>query len=225
MEHDIALLTPTLVACCPPLAARKALTWRGMLSTRVRTLPGWTAAHAWRTVLFSSAKVEVGGGGSGHPCLASKLTFDWSQACSIGFMSGLPHSRRRRLCSKVSLGHLAGRRDQYPVSRSRLRMVGTDIRLPNWRNICFRRRGAEMKQFVWPFGAVDGLPVAWRFSSNLHTSSDVVGQSLGCAAKFVNASLRHAQHPGYFSLRIAICRQPDNSLQYLLWQILRHDPL
>ena len=35
----------------------------------------------------------------------------------------------------------------------------------------------------WPFGAVDGLLVAWRFSSNLHASSDVVGQSLSCVAK------------------------------------------
>ena len=32
--------------------------------------------------------------------------------------------------------------------RSRLRMVRTDIRLPNWRIMCIRRRGAEMKQFV-----------------------------------------------------------------------------
>lgn len=60
----------------------------------------------------------------------------------------LPHSRRRRLCSKVSLGHLAGRRDQYPAARSRLRMVRTDIRLRNRRIICIRRRGAEMKRFV-----------------------------------------------------------------------------
>ena len=36
----------------------------------------------------------------------------------------------------------------------------------------------------WPFGAVEGLPVAWIFSSNLHASSDMVGQSLGCVAKF-----------------------------------------
>ena len=60
----------------------------------------------------------------------------------------LPHSRRRRLCSKVSLGHLVGRRDQYPATRSRLRMVRTDIRLPNRRIICIRRRGAEMKRSV-----------------------------------------------------------------------------
>ena len=40
MEHDIAIgQTSTLVACVPPLAARKALTRRGMLSNRVRTLP------------------------------------------------------------------------------------------------------------------------------------------------------------------------------------------
>ena len=60
----------------------------------------------------------------------------------------LSYSRRCRLCSKVSLGHLAGRRDQYPVARSRLQMVRTDIRLPNRRIICIHRRGAEMKQFV-----------------------------------------------------------------------------
>ena len=42
-----------------------------MLSTRVRTLPGRTAAHAWRTALFSSATVE-----GVHPCLGSRLTFD-----------------------------------------------------------------------------------------------------------------------------------------------------
>ena len=59
----------------------------------------------------------------------------------------LPHARHR-LCSNVSLGHLAGRRSQYPAARSRLRMVRTDIRLPNRRIICIRRRGAEMKRFV-----------------------------------------------------------------------------
>ena len=60
----------------------------------------------------------------------------------------LPHPRQRRLCSKVSLGNLAGRRDQYPVPRTHLRMVPTDIRLPNRRIICIRRRGAEMKRFI-----------------------------------------------------------------------------
>ena len=95
----------------------------------------------------------------------------------------LPHSRRRRLCSKVSLGHLAGRLDQYPAVKSRLRMVRTDIRLPNRRIICIRRRGVQMNGSFWPFGEVDGLPVAWRFSSNLQASCNVVGQSLGYVAK------------------------------------------
>ena len=65
--------------------------------------------------------------------------------------------------------------------------------------------------------------MAWTFLSNLHASSDVVGQSLGCIAKFCLCILETPQHPGYFSLRIAICGQTDNSLQYLLWQILWHD--
>ena len=60
----------------------------------------------------------------------------------------LPHSRWCRLSSKVSQGHLAGRRDQYPAARSLLRMVWTDIRLPNRRIICIHRRGAEMKWFI-----------------------------------------------------------------------------
>ena len=61
----------------------------------------------------------------------------------------LTHSRRRRLCSKVSLGHLAGRRNQYMVARSCLWMSGC---LPNWRIICICIRGAEMKRFgltIW----------------------------------------------------------------------------
>ena len=44
----------------------------------------------------------------------------------------LSHSRRRRLCSKVSLGHL----------------VRTYIPLPNWRIICIHRKGAKMKRFI-----------------------------------------------------------------------------
>ena len=52
--------------------ARRTLTRRGMRLTRVRTLPGRTEAHAWRTVLSSSATLE----GGGHPCLGSRLTFD-----------------------------------------------------------------------------------------------------------------------------------------------------
>ena len=54
-----------------------------MLSTRVRTLPGRTAVHAWRTALLSSATVE---GGSSMSRIQTDI---WFQACSIGFMSGL----------------------------------------------------------------------------------------------------------------------------------------
>ena len=50
--------------------------------------------------------------------------------------------------TKVSLGHRAGRRYQYPAARSRLRMARIDIRLPSRWIICIRRRGAEMKRFV-----------------------------------------------------------------------------
>ena len=57
------------------------------------------------------------------------------------------------------------------------------------------------------------LPLMWSVSISV------------ASLNFAYASLRHPQHPGYFSLRIAICRQPDNWLQYLLWQILWHDPL
>ena len=63
-------------------------------------------------------------------------------------------------------------------------MVRTDIRLPNRRIICICSRGAEMKRLVLIFGAVDGVSMAWRFSSNLHPSSDVVAQSLGCVENF-----------------------------------------
>ena len=122
----------------------------------------------------------------------------------------LPHSRQRRLCSKVGLGHLAGRWEQYPAARSRLGMVRTDIRLPNRTIICIHRRGAEMwSGSFWPFGAVDGLPMmAWRFSSNLHVSSDVVGQSLGCFAKFCLCILE--THPASWLLIAENCHLPTN---------------
>ena len=64
-----------------------------MLSTRVRTLPGRTAAHAWWTALFSSATVEGGSSISGIQ------TDIWSQACSIGFMSGLRAGQSMTLTS------------------------------------------------------------------------------------------------------------------------------
>ena len=86
VEHDIALLTPPLVACAPASSGQKSLTRQGRLSTRVRTLPGRTAAHA----LFRSATVE-----GDHPCLGSI----WSQTCSIGFMSGLRAGQSMTLTS------------------------------------------------------------------------------------------------------------------------------
>ena len=60
----------------------------------------------------------------------------------------LHHSRQRRLCSKVSLGHLAGCRNQYPAARSLLRMVRTDICLPNRQIICIHRR--SWSGSFWP---------------------------------------------------------------------------
>ena len=54
-----------------------------MVSTRVRTLPGRTAAHVWRTALFRSATVDWGSS-------RSRIQTDiWSQTCSIGFIFGL----------------------------------------------------------------------------------------------------------------------------------------
>ena len=79
----------------------------------------------------------------------------------------LRHSRRCRLCSKLSLGHLDRRRDQYPAARRRLRMDRTDIRLPNRRIICIRRRGAEMKPFVLTIRS------SWRSSRGVEISIEL----------------------------------------------------
>ena len=202
-------------------------------STRVRTLPGRTGAHAWRTALFSSATVERcvyvcvcvcvcvcvwgggGGGGGGGGlvqkgcrvtcCMGRGIVLDVHKVTSkhprrlwqhlipqdldvpmpvhgsihhdqltpppmvdctpyhepgliiidtVSPLSAVLHSApppplaAASPCSKVSLGHLAGRRDQYPPANSRLRMVRNDIRLPNRRIICISRRGAVMKRFV-----------------------------------------------------------------------------
>ena len=65
-----------------------------MLSTRIRTLPGWAAAHPWWTALFSSATME---GGSSMSRIQTDI---WSQTCSIGFLSGLQagHSMTSTSC-------------------------------------------------------------------------------------------------------------------------------
>ena len=78
----------------------------------------------------------------------SSLNIQYLHCLRFPTLCLLPYSWRRHLCSRLSLGHLAGRRDQYPVARSRLRMVRTDIRLLNRWIICIRRRGAEMKRFM-----------------------------------------------------------------------------
>ena len=208
MEHDIALLTPTLVACVPASSGQKSPTRRGMLSTRVRALPGrQTAAHAWRTQMFSSATVE---GGSSMPQIQTDIS---SQTCSIGFMSGLRAdqsmtstscwSKKAAVSRAVWGGALSWTytifffyyyyyiiilRPNTPVAHgniwflgiwmyrcrlapstttsslppsSRLRMVRTDIRLPNRRIICIRRRAVEMKRFVLTIRS------SWRSSSGV----------------------------------------------------------
>ena len=73
----------------------------------------------------------------------------------------------------------------------------------------------QLTVFPWrgDFHRASTLPLIW--STNLSVAWE----------NFAYASLRPPRHPGYFSLRIAICWQPDNSLQYLLWQIWWHDPL
>ena len=74
---------------------------------------------------------------------------------------------------------MAGRQDQYSAARSCLRMVRTDIRLPNRRIIiCISRPGAEMKWFVLTIRS------SWWSSRGVEILIDVVGQSLGCVTKF-----------------------------------------
>ena len=103
----------------------------------------------------------------------------------------LPHSWRRCLRSKVSQGHLAGRRDQYLAARSRLRMVRTGIRLPNRRIICIRRRGAKTKQFILT------IQSSWRSSRGVEIFIEPprflwCGRPVSFASQnFAYASLRH----------------------------------
>ena len=101
----------------------------------------------------SASPLAYGTPGPDRHCGVGRTgTHHWRYSVSIVWGPTLcassPHSRRRHMCSKVSTEHLAGRRDQYPAARSRLRMVRTGTRLPNRRIICIRRRGAKMKRFV-----------------------------------------------------------------------------
>ena len=59
-----------------------------------------------------------------------------------------PHSPRRRLCTKVSLGHLAGHQNRHPATRSRFITVRAIMYLPKRRIICILRREAEIKRFI-----------------------------------------------------------------------------
>ena len=58
------------------------------------------------------------------------------------------HSWRRRLCTKVGLGHMAGRQDQYPAARSCFVTVRAVMCLPKRKIIYILRRGAEMRWII-----------------------------------------------------------------------------
>ena len=125
--------------------------------------PWWIAPHTMTDLLWFPSLGWTQASISLSPCLrrtqtrpslwyrenqGSSLKIQCLQCLRFHTLCLLPHSQRHRLCSKVSLGHLAGCRDQYPVARSHLRIVRTDICLSNRRIMCIRRRGAEMKRFV-----------------------------------------------------------------------------
>ena len=82
----------------------------------------------------------------------------------------------------------------------------------------------QLRVFPWHVGTGCSHKIqicAWTSTLPLMWSASLSVASFN----FAYASLRHPQHPGYFSLRIAVSQQPDNSLQYLFWQSLWHDPL
>ena len=102
------------------------------------------------------------------------LSLGWTQAS----ISPSPCLRRTR--TPPSLWY----KENRDSVRSRLRMVRTDSRLPTRRIICIRRRGAEMKRFVLTIRG------SWRSSRGGVIFIEpprflwVVGQSIGCVAKF-----------------------------------------
>ena len=67
----------------PSLAANRACTLRGMLSTRVLALLVRTEAHAWRAAHHNAGTVKAG------PSMPQIQTSVWCQTCSMGFISGL----------------------------------------------------------------------------------------------------------------------------------------
>ena len=129
-------LTPPLMVDCTPYHD-----WRVTISISL----GWTQASISLSICPRRTRPKR------HYGIGRTGTHHWRYSVSIvrGHTLCLLHlSWQHRLCSKVSLGQLVRRRDQYPAARSCLRMVRTDIRLPNRRIICIRRWGAEMKGFV-----------------------------------------------------------------------------
>ena len=135
-----------------------------MLSTRVCTLPGRTAAHAWRTAFFSSATVE-----EGHPCLGSRLTFDPPKHAQLGsFLDS----------------ELASPWSQHPVGPKRLPCHGAVWgRALSWTytklcpntpiargNIWFLRIWMYRCRLMAPFTTTSSLLPPWWIAS--HTMTD-----------------------------------------------------
>ena len=108
----------------------------------------------------------------------------------------LPHSRWRRLCSKVTLGHLAGRRDQHPPPKSADHLHSQT----RSREEAFRSDHSEQ---LTVFPCVEILIEPPRFLWCGRPVSRL-------RRKILLIHPWDPQHPGYFLLRIAICRQPDH---------------
>ena len=136
--------------------------------------PWWIAPHSmtdgprfsslgWSRASISLSPCLGPPGPDRHCGIGRTGTNHWRYSVSIVSLCFLPLSRRRRLCSKSSLR----RRDQYPTAKSRLRMVRTDIRLPNRRIICIRRHPVlETRPASWLLLAENcHLPTTWQFAA------------------------------------------------------------
>ena len=163
------------ISCWSKKAAVSCAVWGGALSWTYAKLrptstttswllpPWWIAPHTMtdgpRFPSLGWTQVSI----SSSPCLRrtryrenrdSSLKIQCLHCLRFHTLCLLPHSRG----DKVSLGHLAGRHDQYPAARMCLRMFRSDICLPNRWIIYKRRRGAEMKRFILT------IPSSWRSS-------------------------------------------------------------
>ena len=87
----------------------------------------------------------------------------------------LPHSRRRRLCSKWAWDIWLDAETiiRWPEAVSEWFELTSAPQIGG--SSAFADEEPRWSGSFWPFGTVDSLPMAWRFSSNLHASSDVVG--------------------------------------------------